>query len=415
MDDKFGLKPFIDTVIQEHEESLRKISSAIHSHPELAMKEVFAHDTLCTFLESQGFTVERGYLGIATAFLATFINPSSSADSSSTDSSSSDSSSSNIPTVATLCEYDALPGIGHACGHNLIATSGVAAGLVAKALLQRHPDVAGRVLVMGTPAEEALGGKCMLLERGAFKAVDAALMVHPTSLPSVVHCTTLAIAELRVVYRGQTAHASAVPWLGVNALDALVSLYNMIALNRQGMRPEMRIHGIIVDGGQAPNIIPDRSEGLFYIRAATKEDLEGLKAKVANCAEAAALSTGCRVELIWEGANYLDVKTNPVLAEQFTRVWSNPQVGTVEEQRQIPLGSTDMGNVSYAVPGIHPCYYIPAGLPNHTAEFTEAAGGEAGFQETLSVSKVMGLCMFELFKTPELLVEAKKFYNYTGY
>src|SRR3989338_6818538 len=268
---------------------------------------------------------------------------------------------------------------------------------------------------MGTPAEEALGGKCMLLERGAFRDISAAMMVHPSNFPDVVHCTTLAIAEVRVIYHGQTAHASAVPWMGINALDALVSLYNSISMNRQGMKPDMRIHGIIVDGGKAPNIVPDRSEGLFYIRAGTKDDLEGLKQKFINAANGAALATGCTVDIAWEGANYLDVKTNPILADLFTKLWNNPKLGTIEEQKTIPLGSTDMGNVCYAVPGIHPCYFIPADRANHTIEFTAAAASEAGFQETLSVSKVMGESLFLLLQHPEVLVEAKKFYNYTGY
>jgi metal-dependent amidase/aminoacylase/carboxypeptidase family protein len=241
------------------------------------------------------------------------------------------------------------------------------------------------------------------------------MMVHPSGFPDVVHCNTLAIAEMRVIFKGQTAHASALPWEGRNALDALVNLYTMIALNRQGMKPNMRVHGIVVDGGKAPNIIPDRAEGAFYLRAGDCADLEGLKAKTLNCIHAAALATGCEAEVVWEGANYLDLKTNPVLADLFTRVWSNPSLGTVQEQLAIPVGSTDMGNVCYAVPGIHPCYYIPCDKANHTVEFTHAAGSEEGLQRTLAVAKVMGHSLYLLLLNPSLLVEARKFYNYTGF
>lgn len=395
----------IDAAFQTHRSELWELATAIHSHPELALQEHFAHQTLCDLLERHGFQVTRHYLGLETAFLATFEVGSG-------------ATSEHVPTIAFLAEYDALPGIGHACGHSLISTAAIAAGLATKELLATLKQDGGprkRLLVMGTPAEEALGGKCMLLKKGAFKDIDAALMVHPTITPPVVHCTSLAIAELRIVYRGQTSHASALPWEGLNALDALVTFYNSISCLRQQLKPNMRIHGIIVDGGKAPNIIPDRSEGMFYIRAGTKEELEGLNERVVNCARAAALSTGCTVELIWEGTPFLDVKTNPVVAEVFGRCWNNPDVGTIEEQLNVPLGSTDMGNVSYAVPGLHALYPIPAKLGNHTKEFAEAAGTPEAFECTLSVARPLAQSAFELFLQPDLLAKAKEFYDYSGF
>ena len=288
--------------IDEAQGELRDLSLDIHAHPELAYEEEHAHEVLTAFLEARGFAVERGAFGLPTAFRAT--------------------AGSGTPTVAVLSEYDALPGIGHACGHNLIATSGVATGLAAAEVLGEGD---GTIVVIGTPAEERGGGKVDLIRAGAFDGVDAAMMMHPggqspQSPPGSVRVNAKpnALQALRVRYRGKNAHAAGRPWEGLNALDALIHAYNGISLLRQQMRPSARVHGIITDGGQAPNIIPDETEAYFFVRDDVVARLEELKPRVVACFEAAALATGTELELSWQGNPYSDMQNSTPLAETFT-------------------------------------------------------------------------------------------------
>ena len=370
---------------------LRDLSLDIHSNPELAYEEVYAHDVLTGFLEARGFQVERGAFGLPTAFRAT--------------------AGSGGPTVAVLSEYDALPGIGHACGHNLIATSGVAAGLAAAEVLGEGD---GTIVVIGTPAEESGGGKVDLINAGAFDGIDAAMMMHPggqsPQMPpgSVrVNGKPNALHALTVRYRGKNAHAAGRPWDGLNALDALIHAYNGISLLRQQMRPSARVHGIITEGGQAPNIIPDETAAYFYVREDVVAHLEELKPRVVACFEAAAPATGTELELTWQGNPYTDMQNSTPLSETFTKHAVAMGMEPVEPE-MAGAGSTDMGNVTYAVPGLHPSYAVESKAGNHNAGFTEAAGSEEGHARMITASKALALTVLDLFAEPELLVEAKR-------
>src|SRR5881628_3397641 len=226
-------------------DELEALSHQIHAHPELGYEEVKACAWLSEFLERHGFTVERGVGGVETAFRGTL-------------------GSGDGPTIAILCEYDALPGIGHACGHNVIATSGAGAGAALAAAKAQLPR--GRVLVIGTPAEEGGGGKVKLIQGGVFRDVDCAMMIHGFDR-TLLHQDLLGIVRVTFEYTGKAAHASVDPWAGVNALDACIQTFNAISMLRQQVRPECRIHGIITNGGAAPNIIPEFAAATFYVRA----------------------------------------------------------------------------------------------------------------------------------------------------
>ena len=370
---------------------LRDLSLDIHSHPELAYQEEYAHTALTTFLEERGFAVERGAHGLPTAFRAV--------------------AGSGDPTLAVLCEYDALPGIGHACGHNLIAASGVATGL---ALAEVLGEGDGTVVVLGTPAEERDGGKADLIRNGAFDDVDAALMMHPggqsPQMPpgSVrVRAKPNALHALTVRYTGKNAHAAGRPWDGLNALDAMLHAYGGISLLRQQMRPSARVHGIITEGGQAPNIIPDKTAAYFYVREDDVAHLEELKPRVVACFEAAALATGTELDLTWEGNPYTDMQNSTPLADTFEQHAIALGMDPVEPVTA-GSGSTDMGNVTYAVPGLHPSYSVESTAGNHNAGFTEAAGSEEGHARMVTASKALALTVIDLFAQPELLAEAKR-------
>ncbi|GIW06674.1 MAG: amidohydrolase [Dehalococcoidia bacterium] len=359
---------------------LRSISLAIHEHPELNFEERFAHALLTDFLHDAGFRVERSAFGLATAFRATV--------------------GEGRPCVAVLCEYDALPEIGHACGHNLIAAAGVAAGLALKAA-----GAPGTVVVLGTPAEEGGGGKVFMLERGAFDGVDAAMMVHPAPGHSVWP-NVIGVESLAVEFFGRAAHAAMAPFEGLNALDAMVLAFNGVALLRQQLRPNTRVHGVITRGGAKPNIIPDYTAAELYVRARRQAELEELKAKVVACFEGAARATGCRLEVRWTGPRFSDLRTNDPLAGRYAShlealgVSIPPRGANPLDQTPI---STDMGNVSHAVPAIHPLFAIPTEGGNHTPAFAEAARSEAAHRAMLRAATALAETAFDCLIDAELL------------
>ena len=380
------LKKAASSTIDESTEELKTIGEKIWSSPELCYKEHKAHDLLTDFLEKKGFSVERSYTGIETAFRATF--------------------GSGRPNVCVICEYDALPEIGHACGHNLIAEAGVAAGLGLKAALESSNAPKGRLTVMGTPAEEGGGGKEYLIQNGAFEDVDIAMMVHPTP-HSAVRAIWNCVTSLKITYTGKAAHAAAFPWEGVNALDAAVMAYTSISVLRQQMKPAWRVHGVITNGGAKPNIIPEKTSMEYYIRAPSKSDLALLRNKVDCCFEAAAKSTGCSVEIIEEMRPYWDIANNPTLAKKFGENWG--ALGASFDDIYDIRASTDMGNVSYTVPSIHPIYQIGSGSEvNHTREFTAVANTPEAHAETLVAAKAMAHTCIDVLKTDGLLDEIKK-------
>jgi amidohydrolase len=385
MSDK-KLKKAASSSIDENTEELRTIGEKIWSSPELCYKEHKAHDLLTDFLEKKGFSVERSYTGMETAFRATF--------------------GSGRPNVCVICEYDALPEIGHACGHNLIAEAGVAAGLGLKAALESSNAPKGRLTVMGTPAEEGGGGKVKLINNGAFDDIDIAMMVHPTP-HSGVRVILNCISSLQITYTGKAAHAAAFPWEGVNALDAAVMAYNSVSVLRQQMKPTWRVHGVITNGGAKPNIIPEKAVLEFNIRAPSISEHELLSKKVNSCFEAAAKATSCSMEIIELMPTYLEVLNNPTLAEKFGENWG--ALGASFDDVYNLGASTDMGNVSYKVPSIHPCYQVGSGSEaNHTREFTTVTNTPEAHAETLVIGKAMAHTCIDVLTTDGLLEEIKK-------
>lgn len=365
---------------------LREISLSIHSQPELNFEEHHAHAVLTKYLEGQGFEVTRGAFGMPTAFSAV--------------------AGSGSPRVAILCEYDALPEIGHACGHNLIAISGVAAGLGVRAGLEPGH---GTVVVLGSPAEEGGGGKILLIERGAFDGVDAAMMLHP-SPSSSAWGNLIALQQLQVDYYGRNAHAGSNPWTGVNALDAMVLAYASISAMRQQIRPTDRVHGVITNGGVKPNIIPDHTCAEFYIRSATVGQLDELRRKVTGCFEGAATATGCRLELESVGESYSEVITSDVLAEAYCANMERFEVRlpTRAESNGLRGASTDMGNVSHVVPSIHPMFAIPTEAANHTPGFTVAAATGEAHLATLRAATGLAMTALDVLTNREVLEAARR-------
>ena len=380
------IKSVVTKAIDDSAQTLYKLSSEIWENPELCYEEHKAHNLLASFLEKEGFTVECSYTGIETAFRATF--------------------GAGRPNVCVICEYDALPGIGHACGHNLIAEAGIAAGLGLKAAFESIGAPKGRVTVMGTPAEEAGGGKVYLIRNGAFDDVDLAMMVHPFPT-SVVQPEALCITQLEVTYTGKAAHAAAFPWEGVNALDAAVMAYTSISALRQQMKPTWRVHGVITNGGAKPNIIPEKSSMLYYIRAPTEPELKILVERIMSCFKSAAVATGCQVEIKEpvRGPSYLNIKSNPILSDRYYK--NITDLGVEVIKKDAISGSTDMGNVSYVVPSIHPMYAIGSGEVNHTKAFTAVANMPESHSATLTAAKAMAHTCIDVLTTEGLLAEVK--------
>ena len=381
--DRESLKSAASDCIDSCGNELNQISGEIWRNPEVGFEEYKAHDLLTGFLERKGFSVERSYTGIETAFRATF--------------------GSGRPNVCVICEYDALPEIGHACGHNLIAEAGVAAGLGLKAALESSNAPKGRVTVMGTPAEETIGGKITLLKNGSFEDVDIAMMVHPAPY-SVLKTQFIACREWKVTYTGKAAHAAAFPWEGVNALDAAVMAYSSISVLRQQMKPDHSVHGVITNGGAKPNIIPEKTSMEYFIRAPTRDEVDAFCKKVCACFEAAAEATGCRLE-IEESPSYDNMKSNDILAKIYLQNYKVLGRDMMEEMREI--GSTDMGNVSYAVPSIHPMYKIGTGEVYHTRDFTSITNTPEAHAETLLAAKAMAHTCIDVLTTDRLLEEIK--------
>ena len=346
---------------------LTEISHRIHENPELGFEEHFAHDLLAGAAEEAGLEVQRQAYGVETAFAAR--------------------AGTEGPLVAFLCEYDALPGIGHACGHNIIAASGLGAGLAAAEVVE---DLGGRLLILGTPAEEGGGGKIHLMEGGAFAGVDAALMLHPAGL-ELAEMQTLAVQQLHARYYGRPAHAAAAPAAGRNALDGAVQGYVAAAALRQHIAPDERFHGIFTDGGQKPNIVPTFAETNWYVRSPTLKRLELLKERLADCLRGGALAAGVDLELAWADYYFAEVRSNGPLLE----LWKS-NASAVGRHPRTPapgrtvIGSTDMGNVSQVVPSIHPMIAVsPPDVAIHTEEFAVFARGPDGDRGVIDGAKTL--------------------------
>jgi len=306
-----------------------------------------------------------------------------------------------------LSEYDALPEIGHACGHNLIAVSAVAAGIAIKAGLGES-GCQGTVVILGTPAEEGGGGKVILHDKGGFEGVDIVMMVHPATR-NAVYGQYPAIQRVEVIFRGKEAHASAYPHEGINALDAAVSAYVSISAMRQQIKSTDRVHGIIAEGGIKPNIIPARARMEYYVRSKTRKDLDTLQKKVCNCFNAAALATGCALELNDDGTNYWEVNTNSVIGDLYCRNIEKlgVKLPSKEDQYRDPGGSTDLGNISHFFPSIHYIYKIPSTEGNHHPNFTKAAATDEAHTATWVAAKGMAFTAIDIYTSPEIVQSAK--------
>lgn len=299
--------------------------------------------------------------------------------------------------VGLICEYDALPGIGHACGHNLISEVGVGAALGLKAALEGSNQDLGKVVVLGTPAEEGGGGKIKMIENGCFDELDFCLMAHPKPF-SCVYPTCLAMQDVRVLFHGVSSHASAFPWEGVNALDAAVMAYNALSVLRQQLKPSWRLHGVITDGGAKPNIIPEKASLAYYVRAPTEKELGSLREKVHRCFESAAQATGCTVDIDWNSMFYSNMATNEHLAKLYQQ--NAEELGLTfpsrDEQAKMAFGSTDMGNVSHVKPSIHPFFDIETSAANHTHEFTVASATKEAHSRAVIQAKVLALMALDV-------------------
>ncbi len=377
------LRAEIDAAVDAVGPTLLNVSHAIHERPELAFEEHFACQTLTKALRDHALPVETGVYSLETAFETT-INPDHSG-----------------PTVAVLAEYDALPDIGHACGHNIIATTALGAALALNTVASQLP---GRVKLLGTPAEERGGGKELMARAGAFEGIDAALMIHPAGV-NLATMPSICIAEVEVIYHGKASHASAMPHKGINALDGLLLAYQAISNLRQHIRATERIHGIVEEGGSAPNIVPDRTVGQFYVRAANEKDLAKLKPRVQACFEAGATGSGCTVEVNWAGVDYLDLNTNWPLAGRFRHHAEQLGRSFVEHEQALKFGagSTDMGNVSYRLPSIHPMLAVaPPNVVIHNPEFAQWARSEKGDAAVIDGAKALAQTAADYLLSPEL-------------
>jgi amidohydrolase len=387
MTDVEALKGRVLKEVDRWQEALIRMADAIHANPEIAFKEFESAALLSGTLEEHGFEVERGVAGLETAFVATLPGREGG------------------PTVAFLAEYDALPELGHACGHNLIGTSAVGAALATQAVMD---ELAGTIQVIGTPAEEGGGGKVIMVEAGVFADVDAAMMVHPSTY-NVTRRPSKTSHRIGIEFFGKPAHSSGSPDLGINALDAVIQTFNGINAVRQHLRDEARIHGIITDGGRATNIVPDYAAASFGVRAAALPYALEVLERVRDCARAGALATGARVEFDEPTYYYDAMLPNPVLADL---VEANMTAIGIEARPPLPnerMGSSDMGNVSQVVPALHPYIAIcPEDVAGHSVEFREASASPAGHQGMLQAAKVMAMTAVDLLAVPENLAEVKR-------
>jgi len=380
----------IEATIKNLDKELRELSLDIHSHPELKFMEHHAHDVLTAFVSKQGFEVTKHY-NLETAWRATF------------------SHGEGGRTIGVNSEMDALPGIGHACGHNLIAIGGVAVACAIKVALQEF-DIAGNVVLLGTPAEEGGSGKIMLLENAAYEGMAACLMCHPAPGPigSVSLSSCLALERITAEYHGHTAHAALSPWEGTNSLDAAVLAYNNISVLRQQLHPTHRVHGIIEGKDWVPNIIPDYSKMICYVRAPTRAELQVTFKRVLPCFEAAAQATGCKLELSFQPGTW-DLRQNKALGDEVANVVLN-KYGTIDYEWGIKSASTDFGNVTYALPSLHPGFAIPTIKDggNHTLGFTEAAASIEAHYACLDISKALAATGIRVLTDDEFLARVNK-------
>ncbi|AGA68087.1 amidohydrolase [Desulfitobacterium dichloroeliminans LMG P-21439] len=357
----------------------------IGTNPELGYQEYFAVETLTQLLKNHGFAIERPAADLETAFIARYTGHQPG------------------PCLAFLAEYDALPGIGHGCGHNLIGAASVGAAIA----LSKSLELPGEIWVVGSPAEETSGGKVTLVNHGVFDKVDAALMFHPGS-QNVSEISSLALDALEFVFQGKVAHAVAAPHHGINALDALIDFFNRINLLKKKMDPDLYINGIITEGGASPNVIPERAVARFYLRARQRKTLNALRKLVIRCAQDAASVVSAKVTWSNFEHSYDELLTNRTLANAFEKNLRELGVNTISPP-QSAMGSVDLGNVSRVVPAIHPYLVLGKGMDiPHTREFSRACLSSSGERLLLLAIQSLALTGWDILSDPVLLNHAKR-------
>ncbi len=374
------IKSAVLEAIDERQPTLIDLSRRIHRNPEIKFEEQKASRWISKAAEEAGFRVEKPIGGLETAFRASYPG------------------SGEKPTIAFLAEYDALPKLGHGCGHNLIGPASLGAALGLRTVIDSLP---GTAQLIGTPGEEGGGGKVILAEAGVFDEVDVALMFHPSG-KTILWKHALARRKLFIEFFGKSAHAATHPEKGISALDATIQTFQNINALREHILDSSRIHGIITDGGDAPNIVPDYSASLFYVRARDDDYCDELLEKVKDCARGASVATGAGVEMEMQGA-YQSLQPNMPLAQAFKSNlealgWTFDHVDPAKG-----IGSTDLGNVSHITPSLHPYLSIgPKDLVGHSPDFVEAAASEEGFEAMIAAAKAMAATAVDVLLKPDL-------------
>jgi amidohydrolase len=378
---KYVLKDYLETI----QNRLWEISDSLYHHPELGDQEYESSKHLIEFLEEHNFVVEKGIVGRSTSFKAVY------------------DSKKDGPTIAYLAEYDALPEVGHGCGHNLIGTMSAGAGVTLSKVVD---EIGGRVVVLGTPAEETNGAKVPMSEQGIFDDIDAAMILHPAD-ESYESGESLAMDAIQFDFRGMTSHAAASPEMGINALDAVIQLFNGINALRQHVTSDVRIHGIIKEGGVAANIVPDKAVAQFYVRAKERSYLNEVVQKVIRIAKGASSMTGAEVLIENYELSYDNMVTNQTLSNLFTENLLTTGVKKVNKAKD-SYGSLDMGNVSHVVPAIHPYIGLDSpGLIAHTREFADLTITDNSHQVLSRGALALALTGFDLISNKELLEKMK--------
>ncbi|HET9017771.1 MAG TPA: amidohydrolase [Thermomicrobiaceae bacterium] len=391
MAERAELQRRIIAAIDANRDRIIEVAETIRTHPELGYEEVMASNLLATNIRQEGYEVEKPLADIDTAFRASLHGRR------------------DGPIVAVLAEYDALAGIGHGCGHNLIGASGMAAAIGMAAVMDELPGI---FEIIGTPAEEGGAGKILLQRAGVFDDVDAALMIHhagdrsgaATEYPGG---TCLAVHQLTLEYFGKPAHAAADPYNGVNALNAVIEFFKGVDALRQHVPMETRMHGIITHGGEATNVVPKYTRAQMLVRAPSTANVQDVMAKVRNVAEGAALMTGCEFK-ITEGELHYDMRPSYVMGERYSEHMREMGIELNDRTPARGMHSTDFGNVSYQLPSVTGSFAIShEPIPGHSQQVVDASGSEFGYDQLIKVSKAMALTALDFLSEPELLARAK--------
>ena len=388
------IKKVVINEIDKEKERYCELSKKLYQNPELGLREYKAAKLLTSELEKNGFKIENCFMEIETAFKGEFEGKA------------------EFPTIALIAEYDALPEIGHGCGHNFIAASTLAAALaVSKAM----KNLDGKLIIIGTPDEEGTAkgskdskSKVKMVNKGVFDNIDAVIEIHPY-LKNAVDAKFLALDAIEIIFRGKAAHAAASPEKGINALDAVIQTFNGINALRQHLREDHRIHGIVTNGGKAPNIVPEKAAAFFYVRSADREYSDLLLRRIKACAEGAASATGAKLTFKILPNSLESMKTNGVLSGIFEKNLRNLGSEIEELKEHEGKGSSDIGNVSQVVPTIHP--FVSVGSKNvvlHSREFAEATVSKSGLEAMITASKAIAMTCVELFHSHKIIEDAKK-------